>query len=175
MRANDLVWRYVVSNWYQGKEPPAFDILAWNADSTRLPAAMHAQFLRMCYLHNELTHPGAAVVDGAPIDLTNLTTPLYVLASETDHIAPWYGAYRTTELVGGPSRFILARSGHIAGMVSPPGDAKARYRIGGVDGEQRSGSWWEDWAAWAAERSGERVSPPDLSQGEAAPGSYVRG
>lgn len=174
MRANDLVWRYVVSNWYQGKQPPAFDILAWNADSTRLPAAMHAQFLRTCYLENKLPRPGAFTIDGTPVDLTKVTTPLYVLASETDHIAPWRGAQRTTELVAGPSRFVLASSGHIAGMVSPLGDPKSCYRVG-VDGEIQRGSWWEDWAEWASDRSGERVAPPELPPGEPAPGTYVRG
>ena len=185
MRGNDLVWRYVVSNWYLGKQPPAFDILAWNDDATRLPAAMHAQFLRACYLDNLLPQPRAAAIDGTPVDLSAVETPVYVLSSQNDHIAPWRSSYRTTQLVGGEARHVLATSGHIAGIVSPPGDRKAAYRT--RDGcppdpeewlrgsEQAHGSWWEDWAAWAEERSGPRVQPPALPDGDPAPGSYVRG
>jgi polyhydroxyalkanoate synthase len=184
LRGNDLVWNYVVSNWQMGRQPPAFDILAWNADSTRLPATMHSQFLRTCYLDNALTKPGALSLDGVPVDVSKIETPLYVLSAQNDHIAPWRSSYRTTQLVSGPSRQVLASGGHVAGMVNPPGNPKAFYWhsddtppnpddwLAGAAKEQ--GSWWEDWAAWAAERSGEKVEPPTLPDGAPAPGTYVR-
>jgi len=184
MKGNDLIWRYVVSNWLMGKRPEPFDILAWNADDVRLPAAMHVQYLRACYLQNLLTKPGALVVDGTPVDVAKIGTPLYVLGARDDHIVPWRSAYRTTQLAGGGARFTLTSGGHIAGLVNPPGKAKARYwtQVGSApdaDGwlagaEERQGSWWDDWAVWAAERSGELTAPPELPAGEAAPGSYVR-
>jgi polyhydroxyalkanoate synthase len=184
MRGNDLVWNYVVSSWGMGKRPPAFDILAWNADGTRLPAAMHSQFLRACYLENRLVN-GTLELDGTRIDLARVETPLYVVGCERDHIAPWRTAYNTTQLVGGAHRFVLGRGGHIAGMVIPPGSAKASYWTRDElpadpdawleDAERVEGSWWEDWSAWASPRSGERVAPPQLPEGEPAPGSYVRG
>jgi polyhydroxyalkanoate synthase len=186
MRGNDLLWNYVVSNWYMGARPPAFDILAWNEDATRLPAAMHSQYLRACYLDNALVEPGAFEIDGTAVDLGAVETPLYVLASENDHIAPWRSVYRTTNHVSGPARFVLARAGHIAGMVQPPGGRNARYRVAPGDAppsepdawlEQAlpvEGSWWDDWVEWAAARSGTRVAPPTLPDGRHAPGSYVR-
>jgi polyhydroxyalkanoate synthase subunit PhaC len=184
MRGNDLVWSYVVSSWGLGKRPPAFDVLAWNADGTRLPAAMHSQFLRACYLENSLAH-GDLELDGTRIDLSRVDTPLYVLGCERDHIAPWRTAYGTTQLVGGEPRFVLASSGHIAGMVSPPGSAKAYFRsreetpadpeewLRGA--ERTDGSWWEDWSSWASARAGNRVAPPALPDGDPAPGRYVFG
>ncbi len=184
MRGNDLVWRYVVSSWYLGRQPPAFDILAWNADATRLPATMHSQFLRACYLDNALARPNAFVIDGWPIDLSAVDTPLYVLGAEADHITPWRSGYRTTQLVRGEPRYVLTASGHIAGIVRPPGQAKSLYRtrpdcpadpdewLGGAVTVE--GSWWEDWAEWASERSGTRVEPPSLPAGAPAPGRYVR-
>jgi polyhydroxyalkanoate synthase subunit PhaC len=186
MRGNDLLWNYVVSNWYMGKQPPAFDILAWNDDSTRLPAAMHSQYLRACYLRNALVEPGAFEIDGTAVDLRAVETPLYVIGSENDHIAPWRSVYRTTGNVAGPARFVLARAGHIAGMVQPPG-GRARFRVAAGDiapadpdawresAELVEDSWWNDWVSWAGERSGARVAPPTLPEGEPAPGSYVRG
>ena len=183
MRGGDLFWSYVVSNWLMGKQPPPFDILAWNEDSTRLPAAMHSQYLRTCYLANALVEPGAFTIDGTPVDLGAIETPLYVLASEKDHIVPWRGAYRTTSHVSGPIRFVLARSGHIAGIVQPPG-GKARYRTNDslppepdawlAEATETAGSWWDDWVAWAGERGGARVAPPELPDGPPAPGAYVR-
>jgi polyhydroxyalkanoate synthase len=184
MRGNDLVWSYVVSSWGLGKRPPAFDVLAWNADGTRLPAAMHSQFLRACYLENALAR-GELELDGTRVDLAPVEAPLYVVGCERDHIAPWRTAYATTQLVGGERRFVLASSGHIAGMVSPPGSPRAYYfsRDGTpadadewLRGAARvDGSWWEDWAAWLAPRAGERVEPPALPRGEPAPGRYVLG
>ncbi|MBA2361213.1 MAG: alpha/beta fold hydrolase [Actinobacteria bacterium] len=184
MKGNDLIWRYVVSNWLMGKRPEPFDILAWNADDVRLPAAMHVQYLRACYLHNLLTHRDALVVDGTPVDMAKIETPLYVLGARDDHIVPWRSSYRTTQLTGGETRFTLTSGGHIAGLVNPPGKANARYWTQDpsppesdawlAGAEERQGSWWEDWAAWAAPRSGELTAPPKLPEGEPAPGQYVR-
>ena len=184
LRGNDLVWNYVVSGWYMGKDPPAFDILAWNADATRLPATMHSQYLRACYLRNELVEPGAFEVDGTALDLSKVDTPVYVLSAQNDHIAPWRSVYRTTQLVGGETRHVLSSGGHIAGMVNPPGP-KASYRVNSESpaaaeewlqgSELVQGSWWDDWAEWASARSGDRVAPPALPDGEPAPGQYVRG
>jgi polyhydroxyalkanoate synthase len=184
MRANDLVWRYLVSGWYMGNRPPAFDILAWNEDASRLPAAMHTQYLRSCYLENLLTQPGAFLADGTPVDMGAIETPLYVLGAENDHIAPWRSTYRTTQLVSGPAQYVLSFSGHIASMVNPPGNPKSWYATRDdcpadaeewlAGAERHQASWWEHWTAWAAERSGERVPPPSLPAGEPAPGRYVR-
>jgi polyhydroxyalkanoate synthase len=183
MRGNDLVWSYVASSWGMGKRPPPFDLLAWNADGTRLPAAMHSQFLRACYLENRLAE-GELELDGTIVDLGRVETPLYVFGAERDHIAPWRTAYKTMQLVRGERRFVLGSGGHIAGMVSPPGNPKAFYRTRDdapadpedwLRGAHRTdGSWWEDWAGWAASRSGARVEPPELPGGEPAPGGYVR-
>jgi polyhydroxyalkanoate synthase len=185
MKGNDLVWRQVIANWYMGQQPAAFDVLAWNDDSTNLPAAMHSQFLRSCYLENRLAQPGGLVLDGTLLDVRHVTNELYVLASEDDHIAPWPSAFRTTRLVGGKARFVLTSGGHVVGMVNPPDGAKSSFRVG----RQRAGdpaawletatshpgSWWADWARWAARRSGPRVAPPELPEGEPAPGTYVHG
>ena len=133
MKANDLVWRYVVSSWMMGKRPPPFDLLAWNADGTRIPAAMHSQYLRGCYLENGLTRPGALTIDGVPIDMSTVRTPLYVLGSELDHIVPWRSSYRTTGLVGGEVTYRLSSGGHIAGLVNPPGGKKATFWAGAND------------------------------------------
>jgi len=187
LRGNDLVWNYVVTNWYMGRKPPAFDILAWNSDGTRMPAAMHSQYLRSCYLQNSLVHKAAFSLLGAPIDFSKVTTPLYVLGAETDHIAPWRATYRTTQIVGGDPRFVLTSSGHVAGIVNPPDNPKASYWTFGkpikgltadewrAKAQKHQGSWWEDWAAWASARSGKRVAPPKLPPGDPAPGGYVRG
>ncbi|MDP9024000.1 MAG: alpha/beta fold hydrolase [Candidatus Eremiobacteraeota bacterium] len=187
MRANDLIWSYVVSNWYMGKKPPAFDILAWNGDSTRMPAAMHSQYLRACYLHNLLVVPNAFVLNGVPIDLGRVETPMYVLGAEADHIAPWRTTYMTSQYVRGNVKYTRTNSGHVAGICNPPGNPKACYwtndRV--EPGEspdawldravKRSGSWWEDWAEWADAHGGERRAPYTLPHGgEPAPGRYVR-
>jgi polyhydroxyalkanoate synthase len=187
MRSNDLIWSYVVNNWFLGKDPPAFDILAWNADATRMPAKMHSQYLRSCYLGNSIAQPGRFAVAGVPIDLGRIRTPLYVLGAEGDHIAPWRSAYRTLNLVSSDDvRFTLTNSGHIAGIVNPPGNKKSVHwttehadRAQTADAwrkaaERRSGTWWEDWAVWAADHAGPLETPPDLPPGEGAPGHYVR-
>lgn len=185
LRGNDLIWSYVVNNWFMGRRPPAFDILAWNGDSTRLPAAMHSQYLRACYLRNEIVKPGAFTVCGTPVDLGMIETPLYVLGAESDHIAPWRSTYATTQRVGGQAKFTLSSSGHVAGIVNPPGNPKAHYWTKdvaerGVAAEvwraaaaKVDGSWWEDWAAWACARSGKLVAAAKLPAGEPAPGKYV--
>jgi polyhydroxyalkanoate synthase len=187
MRSNDLIWSYVVNNWFLGKDPPSFDILAWNADATRMPATMHSQYLRACYLNNLIAQPNGFSVAGVPIDLGKIHTPLYVLGAENDHIAPWRSAYRTVNLTSSDDvRFTLTNAGHIAGIVNPPGNTKAVHwtsehadRAQGADAwresaERRPGTWWEDWAVWAAARAGALETPPDLPRGEAAPGCYVR-
>ncbi len=185
MRGNDLIWRYVVSNWLLGRQPPAFDILAWNEDATRLPAAMHAEYLRTCYLHNLLVQPGAFTIDGTPVDISQIETPLYVVGAKSDHIVPWRTAYRTTQHVSGDAHFTLTSGGHIAGAVNPPGSPKAKYCVDEscppdpdawlAGAQTRQGSWWEHWVEWAESRSGERRKPPRLPLGEPSPGEYVRG
>lgn len=187
MRANDLIWSYVVSNWYMGKKPPAFDILAWNGDSTRMPAAMHSQYLRSCYLHNLLIVPNAFVLNGVPIDLGKITQPMYVLGAEADHIAPWRTTYMTSQYVSGEVKYTRTNSGHVAGICNPPGNKKACYWTNDMvehgespdDWLERSskhqGSWWEDWAVWAAAHGGEKRLPFELPTGGVpAPGSYVK-
>jgi polyhydroxyalkanoate synthase subunit PhaC len=188
LRANDLIFNYVVSNWLMGQDPPAFDILSWNADSTRMPAAMHAFYLRNFYVENKLA-TGALEVGGRVIDLSAIKAPTYVVSAINDHIVPWESSYKTTGLVSGPVRFVLSSGGHIAGIVNPPGP-KAWYQV--AEGEQappsaaawrsgaerRSGSWWEDWARWSDEHSGPLQDPPAMGStthpvlGD-GPGTYV--
>jgi polyhydroxyalkanoate synthase len=187
MRANDLIWSYVVSNWFMGKKPPAFDILAWNADATRMPAAMHSQYLRSCYLHNLLIVPKAFVLHGVPIDLGLVETPMYVLGAEADHIAPWRTTYMTSQYVSGEVKYTRTNAGHVAGINNPPGNPKACYwtlektehgespEDWLARSEKHQGSWWEDWASWASEHGGAQRAPYSLPHtGEAAPGRYVR-
>lgn len=189
LRANDLIFNYVVSNWLMGQDPPAFDILAWNADATRMPAAMHTFYLRTFYGENRLA-AGELELGGRVIDLSAVTTAAYVISAVNDHIVPWESAYRTVGLLSGPTRFVLGSGGHIAGIVSPPGP-KAWHLVDG-DGEQpvtaaawrdgaqrRAGSWWEDWAVWSDDTAGELRDPPPTGSathpvlGE-GPGDYVR-
>ncbi|HEY1656455.1 MAG TPA: alpha/beta fold hydrolase [Candidatus Tumulicola sp.] len=186
MRSQDLIWSYVVNSWFKGKQPPAFDILAWNGDSTRMPVEMHSQYLRTCYLHNAIVAAGQFTIDDTPIDLGKITTPLYVLGAESDHIAPWHATYLTTQYVSGEAKYVLSNSGHIAGIVNPPGGKKSLYYSKPVaaKGEtadewfatanRTAGSWWEDWVPWAQARGGEMVAPYPLPEGEPAPGRYVR-
>ena len=189
LRANDLVWNYVVNNYLKGETPPAFDLLYWNGDAANLPGPMYAFYLRELYLGNRLREPGALTMLGERIDLHRLTLPVYVLASRDDHIVPWRSAFRTIGLVGGDAAFTLAASGHIAGVVSPPSTAKRNHWVGSARtadpdawlAQARSvpGSWWTDWTAWLAPHAGER-KPAPVVQGnatlpplEAAPGRYV--
>ena len=189
MRPNDLVWNYWVNNYLLGEDPPVFDILAWNADGTNLPAALHAQFLDI-FEHNLLASPGAIEALGTPIDVRSIKVPTYVMGAVNDHLTPWTGAYRTTQLLAGDSTFALSSAGHIAAMVNPPGNPKSSYFTGrlrrGEDAEewlrhaeQRTGSWWEHWADWVTARSGsEKPAPTKLGSErfpprEPAPGTYV--
>lgn len=188
MRPDDLVFNYWVNNYLMGEKPPAFDILAWNADGTNLPAALHDQFLDV-FAENTLCQPGRMSVLGTPIDLSSITVPTFVTGAVTDHLTPWRGCYRTTQILGGPSTFVLSNAGHIASLVNPPGNPKATYYTGGppgpdpdawLEGAQRhTGSWWERWADWVIERSGdERQAPTRLGSRrhrprEDAPGLYV--
>jgi polyhydroxyalkanoate synthase subunit PhaC len=186
LRSRDLIWSYVINNWFKGKQPPAFDILAWNNDSTNMPVEMHSEYLRACYLHNAIVKPGAFTIAGTPIDLGKITAPLYVLGAENDHIAPWKGTYLTTQHVGGEAKYVLTNSGHIAGIVNPPGGKKTWHYTQpsaprGVSAEEwlenadrHHGSWWEDWAAWAQAHGGPMRAPYTVPNGEPAPGRYVR-
>jgi polyhydroxyalkanoate synthase subunit PhaC len=188
MRPDDLVFSYLVNNWLMGERPPVFDILAWNADGTNLPARLHAQFLDV-FRFNTLATPGALQVLGTPVDLGGITVPVFVTGAVNDHLTPWTGCYRTTELLSGPSTYVLSNAGHIASLVNPPGNPKASYLIGGTPGsdpekwretaEKRNGTWWEAWADWSLERSGNeqpaRGGPGNTAHPplEPAPGSYV--
>jgi len=189
MRANDLVFSYVVNNWLLGKPPPAFDLLVWNKDSTRMPAKMHSQYLRACYLNNEFAK-GEFEVEGAKVDPGKVAVDTYVLSAVDDHIVPWVSGYKTTQLLGGRNRFVLSTSGHIAGIVNPP-TPKAKHWVNEdslpadprewKDGaELRDGTWWEDWATWIAGQGGPMTAAPrklgskEHPPIEPAPGSYVR-
>ena len=187
LRANDLIWNYVVSGWLMGQDPPAFDILAWNADSTRMPAAMHSFYLRTCYLENQLAS-GEMELAGVRLDLDAVTQDLYLVGAENDHITPWRSSYRTTQLVKGEARFVLSSSGHIAGIVNPP-SPKARHWTNPetpadpdawlAAATEHQGSWWEDWTGWASSHGGQRRKPPPMGSAthpplEDAPGAYVR-
>ena len=189
LRPNDLIWPYVVSNWLLGKDPPAFDILYWNADTTRMPAALHRDFLEIATA-NSLRRPGGVTVLGSPVDLGRITVDCYVMAGAADHISPWQNCYRTTQLLGGRTRFVLSTSGHIAAIVNPPGNKRATYRTADeqtpADAAQwealattTQGTWWTDWDEWLAERSGGmRPAPTRLGNRRhkllgAAPGEYV--
>ncbi len=190
MRPNDLVWNYWVNNYLMGEDPPVFDILSWNADGTNLPAALHRQFLDI-FERNPLPEEGALEVLGTPIDLRQIKVPTYVTGAINDHLTPWKGCYRTTQLLSGESTFALSNAGHIASLVNPPGNPKANYYTAPLDpqaspeewlesAENHTGSWWEHWADWAVDRSGDQVPAPE-TLGSArfpaqapAPGSYVR-
>jgi polyhydroxyalkanoate synthase subunit PhaC len=188
LRPNDLIWNYWVNNYLQGQTPPPFDILYWNADTTRLPAAVHADFIEIA-LANALTKPGAASMLGSPVDLSKVDVDSYVIAGIADHLCPWQSCYRSTQLLGGTSRFVLSTSGHIASMVNPPTNPKATFQTAPDNpsdprtwlraAQTVPGSWWPDYSAWLAERSGGRKArPPGLggegfAPQESAPGTYV--
>jgi polyhydroxyalkanoate synthase subunit PhaC len=185
LRANDLIWSYVVSNYLLGKAPFPFDLLYWNSDSTRMPRAMHLYYLKTMYHENKLIKPNAVVLAGVPIDLTKITVPAYVQAGKDDHIAPAQSVYKITRYLSGDVRYVLAGSGHIAGVVNPPAQAKYQYwtnQAAHKDFEafvagatEHKGSWWPDWAAWLAPQSGKKIVARTPDNGmEAAPGRYVR-
>jgi polyhydroxyalkanoate synthase subunit PhaC len=184
LRPNDLVWSYVVNNYLLGKEPPAFDVLYWNHDTVRLAAGLHRDFVKNG-LENALAHPGALEVLSSPVDLGAIDVDSYIVAGLTDHIIPWENAYRSTQLLGGDSRFVLSTSGHIQALVNPPSaDSRSSYRIADSNPvapetwlEQAAtlpGSWWADYDQWLAARSGDLVpAAKKTKRGAKAPGSYV--
>jgi polyhydroxyalkanoate synthase len=189
MRENDLIWSFVVNNYLMGREPPPFDLLYWNADSTRLPATMLISYLRKMYRQNLLMQPGGLVLAGVPIDLRRIRTPTYFLTTRDDHIAPWRSCYPGTQAFKGPKRFVLGASGHIAGVVNPPAANKYGYWTSAkmpsdpddwlAGAQQHAGSWWPDWVAWLSRRSGKKVPARQPGEGglaplEDAPGSYVK-
>ncbi len=189
LRANDLIWSFFINNYLLGKEPFPFDLLYWNSDSTRMPAAMHSFYLRNFYQHNRLREPGGITLAGVPIDLGKIRVPAYFVATLEDHIAPWRSVYTGSRLLSGPVRFALGGSGHIAGVINHPGDNKYGYWTATeqpVDpeawrqaAERHEGSWWVDWLAWLSGRAGEQVPARSPGAGglpviEDAPGSYVK-
>jgi polyhydroxyalkanoate synthase subunit PhaC len=188
LRSNDLIWNYAVNNWLLGEEPPPFDLLAWNDDSTRMPAGMHSFYLRSCYLENQLAR-GVMELDGVRLDLGTVAEDLYFVAAEQDHIAPWRSVYKGALLPKGDVRFVLSNSGHIAGVVNPPNPKSKHWVLdsGELPGDpdvwrsqatQHQASWWQDWASWINDRSGELRTPPAMGSArhpvlEDAPGTYV--
>jgi polyhydroxyalkanoate synthase len=188
LRPDDLIWNYWVNNYLQGKTPPAFDILYWNADTTRMPAGLHRNFIQIA-MANALTRPGATSMLGSPVDLSAIDVDSYLVAGVEDHISPWPAAYRTTQILGGSKRFVLSNSGHIAAMVNPPSNPKATFRLAPANppdhrdwlaqAQTVQGSWWADYTAWLADRSGEmKDAPRKLGSAkfpplDPAPGTYV--
>ena len=188
LRPNDLIWNYWVNNYLLGKKPPAFDILFWNADTTRMTAGLHRDFLQLGAA-NALVHPGGATMLGSPVDLGVVDRDSYIVAGITDHICPWQSCYQSTQLLGGRPRFVLSSSGHVAAMVNPPANAKARYQVAKKcpedpqewlrGAETGQGSWWPDYADWLAERCGDEQAAPGEQGGGGlvpiceAPGTYV--
>ena len=187
LRPRDLIWPYVVNNYLLGKKPFPFDLLYWNADSTRLPAANHAFYLREFYHLNRLAK-GEMQLGGVRLDLSRVRIPVYELFTREDHIAPAASVYRGSKLFGGPVRHVMAGSGHIAGVVNPPARKKYQFWSDGKAGSlaewtatarETAGSWWPDWASWLAAYSGPKVPARNPSNGplwaiEDAPGSYVK-
>ena len=188
LRSNDLIWSNVVNNYLLGQKPPAFDLLYWNSDGTRMARAAHTWYLRNTYSENNLMQPGKIRIKGEALDLGRIRLDIYAVGAEKDHIVPWEAAWRVTQLVGGKVRFVLASSGHIAGMINPPG-GKGTYWV--TEGqaadspeawrktaERAEGSWWTDWSRWLSDRGGEMVAPPSMGSAAHpplldAPGSYV--
>jgi polyhydroxyalkanoate synthase len=188
LRANDLIWSFVVNNYLLGKQPFPFDLLYWNSDSTRMPAAMHSFYLRKMYQQNLLVQPGGIELAGVPLDLRKIKTPSFLLSTREDHIAPWRSTYAATQIYGGPVKFVLAASGHIAGVVNPPGGKYGHWENDSnpptpdqwlAGATQHPDSWWPLWEKWISRYSGGEVparQPGDgnLTPIEDAPGSYVR-
>ena len=192
LRPNDLVWNYVVGNYLKGETPPPFDLLYWNGDSTNLPGPMYCWYLRNMYLENNLVKPGRLTVCGKKVDLGSIDAPVYIYGSREDHIVPWDGAYRSTQVLKGKKRFVLGASGHIAGVINPPAKGKRSHWIGTTaalpakaddwlaKAKEHPGSWWTDWAAWLATHAGKEVAAPKtygnrtFKKIEPAPGRYVK-
>jgi polyhydroxyalkanoate synthase subunit PhaC len=201
LRANDLIWPYVVKGYLKGQAPPPFDLLYWNSDDTNLPGPFFCWYLRNCYLQNKLREPGAVVVAEQPVDFRSIELPTFLYASKEDHIVPWKSAYASTQLLSGDVTFVLGASGHIAGVINPPAKNKRNYWVasgaGAAEDEPAAtlpadperwfetadkvpGSWWPAWYAWLAPRGGVKVNAPKTPGNatyepvEEAPGSYVR-
>jgi polyhydroxyalkanoate synthase len=190
LRANDLIWHYVVNNYLKGQTPDPFDLLYWNSDSTNLPGVMYAYYIRNMYLENNLRKPGKLTMCGVPVDLRKIDMPAYVLATREDHIVPWRTAYASARLLKRRPRFVLAASGHIAGVVNPARRNRRNYWVGGKLGKDpdewlegatsHPGSWWTDWSAWLSRHGGTRRAAPqtcgsgDYREIEPAPGRYVK-
>ena len=188
MRPNDLIWNYWVNNYLLGNDPPAFDLLYWNADTTRLPAHLHSDFLDLL-LHNPFARAGVLTVAGTPIDLSQVACDSFIVGGTTDHITPWQACYATTRMLGGRTEFVLSSSGHIQSVINPPGNARSKYFLNRqvpleaeawlASAQSYDGSWWDYWRDWLVERSG---APQQASAalGDArhpplakAPGTYV--
>jgi polyhydroxyalkanoate synthase subunit PhaC len=189
LRANDLIWSFVINNYLLGRDPFPFDLLHWNCDSTRMPASMHSYYLRNMYMKNLLAQPGALTLAGTKIDLSKVTTPAYFVSAIEDHIAPWKTTYAGPRLLGGKNRFVLSGSGHIAGMVNPPAANKYGYWTNDklpdqpdewfANAKQHEGSWWPNWREWITPYLGREVPARVPGKGklkviEAAPGTYAR-
>lgn len=189
LRATDLIWNYVVTDWILGEDPAPFDMLTWNSDSTRMPAAMHVEYLRSCYLENQLAKGTMRLAD-EQLSLDSIHQDAYVVTAETDHIAPWRGVYAGARLLGGTVRFVLSNSGHIAGVINPPSPKSKHWQSESETlpedpedwrekASEQAKSWWEDWESWIGEHAGQRREPYPLGSdahpaGEDAPGSYVQ-
>ena len=189
LRANDLIWSFVINNYLMGREPFPFDLLYWNSDSTRMPRAMHSFYLRNMYEKNQLCVPGGVKLDDVEVELRSIDIPVYILSTKEDHIAPWTSTYAATQLYQGPIRFVLGASGHIAGVVNPPAANKYGYWTNDelptapgawLEGAQfHEGSWWTDWNDWEQQFNGDQVPAREPGSGglpalEDAPGSYVK-
>jgi polyhydroxyalkanoate synthase len=189
LRANDLIWSFVVNNYLMGKDPFPFDLLYWNSDSTRMPAAMHSFYLRNMYQENKLVTPGAVTLKGVKIDLSKVKQPTCLISTREDHIAPWKATYSATQLLGGPVKFILAGSGHIAGVVNPPEAEKYGYWTNAKNpkdpdawvnsAKEHKGSWWPEWQKWISGFTDGKVPARQPGDGELkviedAPGSFVK-
>jgi polyhydroxyalkanoate synthase len=192
LRPNDLVWNYVVANYLKGETPPPFDLLYWNSDGTNLPGPMYCWYLRNTYLENNLVVPGRLSVCGEKVDLGRIAAPSYIYASREDHIVPWHGAYRNTQVLKGKRRFVLGASGHIAGVINPPAKNKRSHWIGRgavlpptadewlARAEEHPGSWWTDWSSGLRQFGGKQVAAPKVPGNrkykpiDPAPGRYVK-
>ncbi|WDD97478.1 PHA/PHB synthase family protein [Thalassomonas actiniarum] len=189
LRANDLIWSYVVRNYLKGKQPAPFDILYWNGDSTNLPYEMYRFYITQMYLENNLSKPDALNICGSDINLGNIEIPCYFLSTIGDHIAPWQSTYKGMELFGGNKEFVLGASGHVAGVINPVSKNRRHYWVDGnadqgaehwlATAEKKEGSWWSHWSDWIKQSAGKKIAAPELGSKqypviEAAPGRYVK-